>query len=81
MRIKIGDDYLDYDHLVVDSLADQSLKMLYKSSRTFTDVSFVFFDITSLLFNISLCYTYIYIYTYMKIKKTMKLLLFFYQIF
>ncbi|MBD1149854.1 NAD(P)-binding protein [Pelagibacterales bacterium SAG-MED29] len=28
VRIKIGDDYLDYDHVVLASHADQSLKML-----------------------------------------------------
>ena len=33
VRIKIGDDYLDYDHVVLASHADQSLKMLDKPTE------------------------------------------------
>ena len=33
VRIKIGDDYLDYDHIVLASHADQSLKMLDKPTE------------------------------------------------
>ena len=33
VRIKIGDDYLDYDHVVLASHADQSLKMLNKPTE------------------------------------------------
>ena len=33
VRIKIGEDYLDYDHIVLASHADQSLKMLDKPTE------------------------------------------------
>ncbi len=33
VRIKIGDDYLDYDHVVLASHADQSLKILDKPTK------------------------------------------------
>ena len=33
MRIKIGNDYLDYDQVVLASHADQSLKMLDKPTE------------------------------------------------